>query len=67
MVYGGRDGEGNKQNQRIKLIKKNYLQKIYVDQELICISDNFDCIDFVHYYEIKEALVGEYLMEVKQW
>jgi len=49
------------------LIKKNYLQKIYVDQELICISDNFDCIDFVHYYEIKEALVGEYLMEVKQW
>ncbi len=45
--------------------KRSYLQAIYVNKELTCISDNFDIIDFVHYYEIKEALVGEYLERLK--
>ena len=45
--------------------KENYLQLIYTSKELICISDNIDNIDFEHYHEIKEALVGEYLEGLK--
>jgi len=49
----------------VNLIKRKYLQKIYVDEKLLCISDNFDIIDFKHYFEIKEAIVGEYLERLR--